>query len=60
MVMPTSLIENLKNDKILVIGDLMLDHYLWGDVHCISPKNLAGFPVKFEELETWLIKQSDL
>lgn len=29
--------------KILVIGDLMLDHYIWGDVHRISPE--APVPV---------------
>ena len=31
---------NLKNKKpnILVIGDLMIDHYLWGDCERISPE----------------------
>ncbi|MDP4625632.1 MAG: bifunctional ADP-heptose synthase [Akkermansiaceae bacterium] len=29
--------------KILVVGDLMLDHYIWGDVHRISPE--APVPV---------------
>jgi D-beta-D-heptose 7-phosphate kinase/D-beta-D-heptose 1-phosphate adenosyltransferase len=24
--------------KILVIGDLMIDHYLWGSVNRISPE----------------------
>ena len=24
--------------KILVIGDLMIDHYLWGDTNRISPE----------------------
>lgn len=30
--------ENFKNKKILVIGDIMLDKYLWGDVSRISPE----------------------
>ncbi|PCJ17198.1 MAG: D-glycero-beta-D-manno-heptose-7-phosphate kinase [Candidatus Cloacimonadota bacterium] len=34
----TNLIEQLKNQKILVIGDLMLDEYLWGKVTRISPE----------------------
>jgi D-beta-D-heptose 7-phosphate kinase/D-beta-D-heptose 1-phosphate adenosyltransferase len=37
-------ILNAMQDKnILVIGDLMLDHYIWGDVHRISPE--APVPV---------------
>jgi len=27
-----------KKPKILVIGDLMIDHYLWGDVNRVSPE----------------------
>ena len=27
-----------KNPKILVIGDLMIDHYLWGSCERISPE----------------------
>ena len=27
-----------KNPKILVIGDLMVDHYLWGSCERISPE----------------------
>jgi len=30
--------EISKNPKILVIGDLMIDHYLWGDTNRISPE----------------------
>jgi rfaE bifunctional protein kinase chain/domain len=33
-----SLLTKLKNIRILVVGDIMLDHYLWGDVHRISPE----------------------
>ena len=29
---------NKKNPKILVIGDLMIDHYLWGSCDRISPE----------------------
>ena len=27
-----------KNPKILVVGDLMVDHYLWGSCERISPE----------------------
>ncbi len=30
--------ENNKTPKILVIGDLMIDHYLWGSCNRISPE----------------------
>jgi len=32
------IIEQFKNKKILVIGDIMLDKYIWGDVSRISPE----------------------
>ena len=32
------LLENFKNKKILVVGDIMLDKYIWGDVSRISPE----------------------
>lgn len=34
---------NIKNKKIAVVGDLMLDRYIFGDVHRISPE--APVPV---------------
>ena len=37
------LFENFKNKKILVIGDVMLDRYMIGEVHRISPE--APVPV---------------
>ncbi len=36
-------IKKFKNSKILVIGDLMLDEYIWGEVNRISPE--APIPV---------------
>jgi len=36
-------LENLKNVKVLVVGDFMLDRYWWGDVTRISPE--APVPV---------------
>mgnify|MGYP001389590698 CR=1 FL=1 len=33
-----SKMENNKTPKILVIGDLMIDHYLWGSCNRISPE----------------------
>lgn len=32
------ILENFRNKKILVIGDIMLDKYIWGDVSRISPE----------------------
>ncbi|HMJ07945.1 MAG TPA: D-glycero-beta-D-manno-heptose-7-phosphate kinase [Pyrinomonadaceae bacterium] len=37
------LLNNFKNVTILVVGDVMLDRYLWGDVSRISPE--APVPV---------------
>jgi D-beta-D-heptose 7-phosphate kinase / D-beta-D-heptose 1-phosphate adenosyltransferase len=31
-------LDGFKNTRVLVIGDLMLDRYLWGDVNRISPE----------------------
>ncbi len=39
----SSLLESLTKTRVLVIGDLMLDHYIWGDVYRISPE--APVPV---------------
>ena len=32
------IIEQFKNKKIIVIGDVMLDKYIWGEVSRISPE----------------------
>lgn len=45
-----SLIERFSRLKILVIGDLMLDHYVWGSVSRISPE--APVPVVEVSRET--------
>ena len=39
----TSLLEQSARPRILLLGDLMLDRYLWGDVERISPE--APIPV---------------
>ena len=39
----TDFISNFPNQTVLVIGDLMLDEYLWGDIRRISPE--APVPV---------------
>ncbi len=36
-------LENFREKKILVLGDVMLDHYVWGSVERISPE--APVPV---------------
>lgn len=43
------IIENFKNKKILVIGDIMLDHYIYGSVDRINPE--APVPVVLVEDE---------
>jgi len=43
MIDPLVQLAKLKNIRVLVIGDIMLDHYLWGDVYRISPE--APVPV---------------
>jgi D-beta-D-heptose 7-phosphate kinase/D-beta-D-heptose 1-phosphate adenosyltransferase len=40
---PKEILAALPKLKLLVIGDLILDHYIWGDVHRISPE--APVPV---------------
>ena len=44
-------LEKLKGIKVLVLGDIMLDHYLWGDVHRISPE--APVPVVHASHDTY-------
>ena len=44
--------KNFKGKKIGVIGDLMLDHFIWGDVERISPE--APVPVILVEKETFI------
>jgi rfaE bifunctional protein kinase chain/domain len=39
----TEIVQNFSNKRILVLGDLMLDKYLWGNVGRISPE--APVPV---------------
>jgi len=37
------LLDRMRALKVLVVGDVMLDHYVWGEVHRISPE--APVPV---------------
>ncbi|MCH2204632.1 MAG: PfkB family carbohydrate kinase [Lentisphaerales bacterium] len=46
-----NIIQNLNSPKILIIGDLMLDHFTWGSVERISPE--APTPVLNFEEETY-------
>ena len=32
------ILDKIPSLNVLVVGDCMLDHYLWGDVHRISPE----------------------
>ncbi|HEX7880604.1 MAG TPA: PfkB family carbohydrate kinase, partial [Candidatus Eisenbacteria bacterium] len=43
-------LRNVRDRPILVLGDVMLDRYLWGNVHRISPE--APVPIVDVESET--------
>jgi rfaE bifunctional protein kinase chain/domain len=45
------LLKRLAGKRVLVIGDLMADHYVWGKVSRISPE--APIPVVHVNEETW-------
>jgi len=55
MSIPTSkakaLLKRITGLRILVIGDVMLDHYIWGDATRISPE--APVPVVDIARDTW-------
>ena len=42
------LLQNIKTKRIAVIGDVMIDRYIWGNVSRISPEA----PVPVVEVET--------
>jgi len=46
-----ALLERMPGLRILVVGDLMLDHYIWGDATRISPE--APVPVVDIARDTW-------
>lgn len=46
----TTILERMSSVRVLVIGDVMLDHYVWGDVERISPE--APVPVVRVKRET--------
>lgn len=44
-------IEQFSNLRVLVVGDVMLDRYLWGDVERISPEAASLLErIRFENL----------
>ena len=47
----TGLLRKIKSLRILVVGDVMLDRYVWGDSTRISPE--APVPVIDVDRETW-------
>ena len=47
------IIKDFKNRKILVVGDIILDHYIWGKVNRISPE--APVPVVEVTRENFLL-----
>ncbi len=49
----SSIINEFRNRNILVIGDLILDHYIWGKVNRISPE--APVPVVEVTRESFML-----
>jgi len=47
-----SIVGNFKSAKVLVIGDLILDEFIWGDVSRISPE--APVPVVWVKSESFM------
>ena len=47
-----NVIDRFKKKNVVVIGDLLLDHYIWGDVSRISPE--APVPVVWVKNEGYL------
>ena len=47
-----NIVSNFKNVKVMVIGDLILDEFLWGDVTRISPE--APVPVVWVRKESFM------
>jgi D-beta-D-heptose 7-phosphate kinase/D-beta-D-heptose 1-phosphate adenosyltransferase len=47
------MVDSLENTRIMVVGDLMLDRYLWGDAGRVSPE--APVPVVKVEKKTWFL-----
>ena len=45
------LFGKISNLRFLVFGDIMLDHYIWGDTTCISPE--APVPVVHVHRDTY-------
>ncbi len=45
------IINNFVNQRLIVLGDLMLDEFIWGEVRRISPE--APVPVVEVKRETW-------
>src|SRR3989338_8314340 len=46
------IISNFKDAKVLVVGDLILDEFIWGDVSRISPE--APVPVVWVKNESFM------
>lgn len=46
------IVKNFKNKKVLVVGDLILDHYIFGQAERISPE--APVPVVWANRESFL------
>lgn len=47
-----NIVSNFKNASVLVVGDLMLDEFIWGDVTRISPE--APVPVVWVKKESFM------
>ncbi len=48
-----SILDNFKDRHILIVGDIILDHYVWGNVDRISPE--APVPVVDVQRESYML-----
>ncbi len=47
-----SIVSNFRNARVIVVGDLILDEFIWGDVSRISPE--APVPVVWVKNESFM------
>lgn len=47
----SAILNAIQGKRILVVGDVILDHYIWGDVRRVSPE--APVPLVDVERESW-------
>ena len=58
-----SILEKFRDVHLLVVGDLMLDRFIWGEVERLSPERVlfgSNFPLFYFEAARLKIEESGL